>query len=165
MAVDSAEGVISHIQADFADKRDSQCLPSIANGLQARLKDNKLLMANLLADTGYANGYNYSLLEQKGVTGWVPVFGKYKPEIEGFLYNKEKDEYSCPMNKSLPFKGVYKDPDGTILKNYWAAAKDCKLCPMKSSCVPNIPCRKITRTIYDEQYLRAYARQHSRCGR
>jgi transposase len=28
MAVDSAGGVISHIQADFASKRDSQCLPA-----------------------------------------------------------------------------------------------------------------------------------------
>ena len=37
---------------------------------------------------------------------------------------------------------------------------------MKSQCVPNTKCKKITRTIYDEQYLRAYARQHSeRCKR
>jgi hypothetical protein len=165
MAVDSSEGVISHIQADFADKRDSQCLPSIATGLQARLKDNELVMANLLADTGYANGYNYSLLERKGVTGWVPVFGQYKPEIEGFPYNKEKDEYSCPMNKPLPFKGFYTDPDGAVFKNYWAAAKDCKVCPMKANCAPNTPCRKITKTVYDQQYLRAYARQHSWRGR
>ena len=165
MAVDTAEGVISHVKADFADRRDSQYLPGIATGLQVRLKDNELVMANLLADTGYANGYNYSLLERKGVTGWVPVFGQYKPEIEGFPYNKEKDEYSCPMNKPLPFKGFYTDPDGAVFKNYWAAAKDCKVCPNKANCVPNIPCRKITKTVYDEQYLRAYARQHSRRGK
>ncbi|RYY26237.1 MAG: IS1182 family transposase [Sphingobacteriaceae bacterium] len=165
MAVDTAKGVISHVQADFADKRDSLYLPGIVTGLQVRLKDNELLMANLLADTGYANGYNYSLLEGKGITGWVPVFGQYKPEIEGFPYNKEKDEYSCSMNKRLPFKGFYTDPDGAVFKNYWAAAKDCKVCPNKANCVPNIPCKKITKTVYDEQYLRAYARQHSRRGR
>ena len=36
---------------------------------------------------------------------------------------------------------------------------------MKSQCVPNTKCKKITRTIYDEQYLRAYARQHSERGK
>ncbi len=36
---------------------------------------------------------------------------------------------------------------------------------MKSSCVPNKSLRQITRTIYDEQYLRAYGRQHSKRGK
>ena len=165
MAVDTADGVISHIQADFADGRDSQYLPSIGMQVQNRLKKNELSMTDLLADAGYSNGFNYKFLEQRRITGWIPVFGMYKPEIEGFPYNKEKDEYSCPMNKSLPFTGFHTNKDGTVLKNYYAASKDCKVCPMKSSCVPNIPCRKITRTVYDEQYLRAYSRQKSRRGK
>lgn len=69
------------------------------------------------------------------------------------------------MNKPLHFGGFYKDLDGSVFKNYLASVKDCKVCPRKSSCVPNIPRRKITRTIYDEQYLRAYTRQHSQRGR
>jgi transposase len=165
MAVDTAEGVISHIQADFADGRDSQYLPTMAMQVQNRLKKNELSMTNLLADAGYSNGFNYKFLEQRRITGWIPVFGMYKPEIEGFPYNKEKDEYSCPMNKPLPFTGFHTNKDGTVLKNYYAASKDCKVCPMKSSCVPNIPCRKITRTVYDEQYLRAYSRQKSKRGK
>jgi hypothetical protein len=36
-AVDTAKGVISHIQADFADGRDSQCLPTVAMQVQNRL--------------------------------------------------------------------------------------------------------------------------------
>jgi hypothetical protein len=36
---------------------------------------------------------------------------------------------------------------------------------MKANCAPNTPCRKITKTVYDQQYLRAYARQHSWRGR
>lgn len=165
MAVDTAEGVISHIQADFADGRDSQYLPTMAMQVQNRLKKNELSMTDLLADAGYSNGFNYKFLEQRRITGWIPVFGMYKPEIEGFPYNKEKDEYSCPMNKPLPFTGFHTNKDGTVLKNYYAASKDCKVCPMKSSCVPNIPCRKITRTVYDEQYLRAYSRQKSKRGK
>ncbi len=38
MGVDTAEGVISHIQADFADGGDSQYLPSIGMQVQNRLK-------------------------------------------------------------------------------------------------------------------------------
>ena len=162
MAVDTAEGVISHIQADFADGRDSQYLTDISLQVQNRLRKNELIMTDLLADAGYSNGSNYNFLEQGKVTGWIPVFGKYKPEIEGFPYNKEKDEYSCPMNRPLPFKGFHTNRDGSVLKSYWAAPKDCKACPMKSQCAPNTKSKKITRTVYDEQYLRAYGRQHSK---
>jgi len=165
MAVDTAEGVISHIQADFADGRDSQYLTDIGLRVQNRLRKNELIMTDFLADAGYSNGSNYDFLERRKVTGWIPVFGKYKPKIEGFPYNKEKDEYSCPMNRPLPFKGFYTNRDGSILKRYWTAPKDCRVCPMKSQCVPNSKCKKITRTVYDEQYLRAYDRQHSEKGK
>ena len=84
MAVDTAEGVISHVQADFADGRDSQCLPDITRKLQQRLASNELCLEELLADTGYSNGTNYALLEQWRITGWIPVFGQYKAQIEGF---------------------------------------------------------------------------------
>jgi transposase len=165
MAVDTAEGVISHIQADFADGRDSQYLPGISMQVQNRLKKNELSMTDLLADAGYSNGSNYNFLEQRGITGWIPVFGKYKPEIEGFPYNKEKDEYHCPMNKPLPFKGFHTTLDGTVQKIYRTTTKDCKACSMKSTCVPNKTWRQITRTVFDEQYLRAYSRQHSKMGK
>jgi transposase len=165
MSVDTAEGVISHIQADFADGRDSQYLTNISLQVQNRLRNSELIMTDLLADAGYSNGSNYDFLEQRKVTGWIPVFGRYKPKIEGFPYNKEKDEYSCPMNKPLPFKGFRTNRDGTVLKNYWAATKVCKVCPMKSQCVPNSKCKRIIRTLYDKQYLRAYGRQHSEKGK
>jgi hypothetical protein len=165
MAVDTAEGVISNIQADFADGRDSQYLKDISLKVQDRLRKNELIMTDILADAGYSNGSNYDFIEQRKVTGWIPVFGKYKPKIDGFPYNKEKDEYSCLMNRPLPFKGFRTNRDGSVLKCYWAAPRDCKACPMKSQCVPNTKCKKITRTIYDEQYLKAYAQQQSKWGK
>ncbi|MEO1547523.1 MAG: IS1182 family transposase, partial [Bacteroidota bacterium] len=165
MAVDTAEGVISHIQADFADGRDSQYLKDIGAKVQNRLGRNELIMTDLLADTGYSNGSNYDFLEKRKVTGWIPVFGKYKPKIEGFPYDRERDEYRCPMDRPLPFKGFSTNKYGTVLKNYWAAPRDCKACPMKPQCAPKKRCKSITRTIYDEPYLRAYARQHSERGR
>ncbi|MEM8765434.1 MAG: IS1182 family transposase [Bacteroidota bacterium] len=165
MAVDTAEGVISHIQADFADGRDSQYLKEIGAKVHDRLGKNELTMTDLLADTGYSNGSNYDFLEQRKVTGWIPVFGKYKPKIEGFPYDRERDEYRCPMDRPLPFKGFSTNKDGTVLKSYWAAPRDCRACPMKPQCAPKKKCKSIIRTIYDEPYQRAYARQHSERGK
>jgi len=93
------------------------------------------------------------------------VFGMYKPEIAGFPYDQEKDQYSCPMGKPLPFKGFNHTPDGRLLKNYRAAPSGCRQCPNKTTCAPRTRSKKIARTAYDEQHLRAYARQHSRQGK
>ena len=165
MAVDTAEGVISHIQADLSDGRDSQYLTDIGLKVQNRLRKNELIMTDILADAGYSNGTNYDFFEQRKLTGWIPVFGKYKPEIKSFPYNKEKDEYSCQMYRSLPFKGFSTNKYGTVLKNYWAAPRDCKVCPMKSRCAPKTKSKKNARTVYNKQYLRAYALQNSERGK
>ena len=165
MAVDTAKGFISHIQADFADGRDSLNLPAITLKLQRRLTDNELHMQELLADGGFSNGSNYAFLEQRQITGWIPVFGKYKPEIEGFPYDQEKDQFTCPAGKILPFKTYDNNADGGLLKIYRADYQDCKNCPLKSSCVPRSQCRQITRTAYDSEYRRALARQQSGRGK
>ncbi|MCF0075734.1 transposase, partial [Dyadobacter sp. CY261] len=96
MSVDAAHGVKSHIQADFADGRDSQYLPRIVSVLQDRLSRNHLRLTDLMADAGYSNGYNYQFLEKRKITGWIPVFGKFRPKVDGFDYNKETDPYTCP---------------------------------------------------------------------
>jgi len=165
LAVDTAKGVISQVQADYADGRDSQYLPAITLRLQRRLLDNELRLKELLADGGYSNGFNYAFLEQRKVTGWIPVFGQYKPEIEGFPYDQEADQFTCPAGKILSFKTYDTNAEGGLLKIYRATYQDCKHCPLKPSCVPKSQCRQITRTAYDPEYRRALARQQSRKGK
>jgi transposase len=165
MAVDEGHGVISHVQADFADRRDCTLLPSIVEPLHQRLLAHDLPLAELVADTNYSNGVNYALLESRGITPWIPVFGRYKAEIEGFTYDTEADCFTCLAGKQLLFKGFGKNQDGSLLKNYRAAGRDCRLCPRKSTCAPNIKKRQLIRTAYDAQYRRALARQQSRPGK
>jgi transposase len=165
MAVDEGHGVISHIQADFADRRDSTLLPSIIEPLHQRLLAHELPVEDVVTDTNYSNGLNYALLEARGITPWIPVFGQYKPEIEGFTYDKEADCFTCPAGKPLPFKRFDSDPDGRLSKRYSAATGDCRRCSRKSTCIPKSKSRKITRTAYDAHYRRALARQQSRPGR
>lgn len=165
MSVDTAEGVISHIQADFADGRDSQYLPGLASSVQDRLTKNELKLTDLLADAGYSNGYNYKFLEQRNVMAWIPTFGMYKPEVEAFSYDREADQFTCSMGKPLPFKALEYNADGKPMKAYWASRKDCMNCILKATCAPNTGCKRIVRTAFDPEYQRAYIRQHSRRGK
>ena len=116
MSVDAANGVISHIQADFADGRDSQYLPRITSVLQDRLTRNNLTLTDLMAETGYSNGYNYQFLEKHKITGWIPVFGKFRPQVNGFNYYKETDTYTCPPGKKLPFRSLEYSTESKPLK-------------------------------------------------
>ena len=104
MSVDTAQGVISHVQADLADRRDRLHLPRLLTGLQQRLRIHHLPLRDLLADAGYANGPNYARLEAAHITAWIPVFGQYKPDIEGFTYDRATDAFTCPEGKQLPFQ-------------------------------------------------------------
>jgi transposase len=164
MAVDEGHGLISHIQADFADRRDSVLLESIVEPLHQRLLTHDLPVREVVADTNYSNGLNYALLEARSITPWIPVFGQYKPEIEGFTYDKETDCFTCPAGKPLPFKRFDSDQDGRLSKRYSASSSDCRRCPHKPTCAPKSTKRKITRTAYDVHYRCALARQQSRLG-
>jgi transposase len=165
MAVDEGAGVISHIQADFADRRDSVLLPSIVEPLHQRLLAQELPLREVAADTNYSNGVNYALLEARGITPWIPVFGKYKPETEGFTYDAEADCFTCSAGKSLPFRAFDKNQDGGLGKIYRAASRDCRLCPLKPTCAPKVKKRQLIRTAYAAHYRRALTRQQSRQGR
>ncbi|MGI4742707.1 MAG: transposase [Janthinobacterium lividum] len=164
VAVDTASGIISHIQADFADRRDSIHLPDLVPRLQTRLATNELTLRDFVADTGYSNGFNYAFLEQRGITPWIPVFGAYKPAPAGFTYEADVDAFRCPAGKLLSFRNYATSKDGTWAKNYRAAYQDCQQCPLKMTCTPAAPQQKFVRSAFDAAYRRAWHRQHSRTG-
>ena len=164
LAVDTAHGVISHIQADLADSRDSVHLPQLVTHLHQRLLAQGVPLQDLVADTNYSNGVNYALLEQQGSTPWIPVLGKYKPAVEGFTYDLEQDRFTYPAGKPLPFRSFDTSLDGGLSKTYRASTRDCRLCPRKATCAPKTNKRKVTRTAYDPHYRRALLRQQSQQG-
>jgi len=164
VTVDTATGIISHIQADFADRRDSIHLPGLVPHLQTRLAANGLTLRDFVADAGYSNGFNYAFLEQRGVTAWIPVFGAYKPVAEGFTYEAEAAAFRCPAGKLLPFRNYATSQDGNWVKNYRAAYQDCQQYPLKRSCTPAAPQQKFVCSAFDAAYRRAWHRQRSRAG-
>lgn len=95
LAVDDAHHVITGACADYADKRDSQCLKNIVVQSRNNLRENQIEIDQLLADAGYSSGEALAYLQTTTIDAWIPNFGQYKPVREGFIYNKEKNQYEC----------------------------------------------------------------------
>ena len=155
--VDTACHVITHIQAAHADKKDSQCLPEVIDALTQNLNAEGLIVEQIMADTGYSSGDALKALEQHRITGYIPNFGQYKHEREGFTYHPEGDFYSCSQNKKVQFKKI-KDNNGYPAKEYRTSRKDCAECPLRSSCIGKGAEKKITDT-FDKPY---YDKMHER---
>jgi len=167
LAVDTQNHVITHIHADYADKKDSQCLQQLSEKLNWRLRSRGLHWDYLLADTGYSSGENYAYLEQKGIASFIPPHGTYKGGPEGFEYKKEGDYWLCRNNKKVTFRKITTEPgrNDNKKKLYLTRPSDCKGCPFKKQCAGKAPEKRITITIYNEEYQRAIARLKTPKGR
>lgn len=167
MAVDTAHHVITHIHADFADKKDSQCLQAMTLELNDRLTNLGCSWEELVADAGFSSGANYAFLEQLGLTSYIPPHGTYKGGPEGFIYNKEEDYWLCPNNKKVTFRKIRieKDKNNNKKRQYFTRRSDCKGCPIKSKCLGKSHEKRIEVTIYKEEYDRAIKRVKSHFGR
>ncbi|WP_312357279.1 transposase, partial [Empedobacter sp.] len=69
---------------------------------------NEIQIGEVLADAGYSSGTSLQYCEDHNLDAWIPNFGQYKPEREGFIFNKKENRYECIQeggNKAfLPFK-------------------------------------------------------------
>lgn len=158
ISVDTAHHVITHIHADYADKKDSQCLPKVIEGLKENLAPEGLIVDQIIADTGYSSGEALKALEKNNITGYIPNFGQYKSEREGFTYHKDGDYYSCPENKKLEFKKI-KINNGYPMKEYRSSRKDCGPCPLRQTCIGKAAFEKRIRETLDKPY---YEKMHER---
>lgn len=158
VSVDTASHIITHIQADYADKKDSQCLPSLLTGTIENLKAEGLLVEEVLADASYSSGEALKALEENNITAYIPNFGQYKPYREGFTYHADGDYYQCSQGVNLLYKKTYSDRKGYAKKQYRSSALDCRQCPLKSKCIGASNEKKIDDTIDKPLYYRMYVR-------
>ena len=164
MAVDTAHHVITHIEADYADKKDSQSLKHLTDKLKRRLHKEGLLWQNILADAGYSSGEIYAYLEGQGLKAYIPKHGSYKGGPEGYTFHKEGNYWACPEGKHVTFgKTILKD--GTLKNIYLTRRSDCKECSIKAQCIGKAHEKRITITYYKEEYDRAIARVNSPEGK
>ncbi|MFM9909605.1 MAG: IS1182 family transposase [Chitinophagaceae bacterium] len=166
VAVDTAHHVITQIQSDYANKKDSQCLPSLLKNTIENLEENNLTIEELLGDGGYSSGEALQALEDNNIEGYIPNFGQYKHDREGFTYDKKSDKYTCSQGKELPFKKISKSSLGYERKSYRSSALDCARCPLRSQCIGKSDFKKIEDTVnkplYDRMHVKLQTKKAKR---
>ncbi len=158
VAVDTANHVITQIQSDFANKKDSQCLPSLLKNTIENLQENNLTIEELLADGGYSSGEALQFLEDNNIEGYIPNFGQYKHDREGFTYDKKNDKYTCSQGVDLPFKKISKSSLGYERRSYRSSSLDCAQCPLRGQCIGKSDFKKIEDTVNKPLYDRMHVK-------
>ena len=154
LAVDESYHVITAAGADYADKRDSECLAQILDLTISNLADNKITLKQISTDTGFSSGEVLKYCEEKYIDAYIPNFGQYKNEREGFIYNAEKDQYECLRgNKAiLPYRTTKVSHDKHLMKVYRSNNSKCKNCPLRSVCIGKSDFKKIEHSIHKPLY-------------
>ena len=125
----------------------------------ARTQDRfGLWPARLAADSAYGSAETLAwLVHERGIEPHIPVFDKSERRDgtfsrSDFAYDHARDLYTCPGGKELrPRQKVYRaspplvDEEGMM--RYRASKLDCGTCGLKPRCSPNMPARKILRSI------------------
>jgi transposase len=158
VSVDTANHVITQIQSDFADKKDSQCLPSLVYHTIDNLSKNGLQIEEVLADGNYSSSEALHTLEEENIIGYIPNFGQYKSFRKGFSYDKENDCYRCSQGKVLEYKSIRKSHRNGKMKQYRSSRKDCAACPLKSQCIGKSLFKTIAVTVDKELFEKMHNR-------
>lgn len=166
IAVDDAHHVITGACASSAGQRDSQNLAEILDQTISNLKQNEIVLEQVTADAGYSSGESLKYLEDRKIDAYIPNFGQYIAEREGFVYNKEADRYECVKQGGhgavLPFKGERMDSKGYTKKTYRSSESDCKHCPLREACCgAKTKFKKIDDSIHKPYYDRMHVKLKS----
>jgi Transposase DDE domain len=106
----------------------------------------------LAGDTAYGSAPNlHWLVNTKGIAPYIPVIDKSQREDgtfsrEDFVYDAERDAYTCPAGKTLTTTGNVNADNGI---RYIASVPVCRACPLKPNCCPNMPSRRIVRDVHE----------------
>lgn len=163
LAVDDKHHVITGACASTAGSKDSAIFSEIMNQTLENLQQNNIETEEVLADAGYSSGESLQYCEDHNIDAYIPNFGQYKPEREGFIYNREQDQYECIKeggNRAvLTFKGIKTDSKGYEKKSYRSSEKDCGKCPLRAQC-----CGKVTKfkKIEDSIHKPLYDKMHQK---
>lgn len=161
LAVDDKHHVITGACASTAGSKDSAIFSEIMNQTLENLRQNDMETDQVLADAGYSSGESLQYCEDNNIDAYIPNFGQYKPEREGFVFNEKENRYECVKeggNKAfLPFKRILTDSKGYEKKSYRSSESDCGKCPLREQCCGKVSKFKkleesIHKPLYDKMY-------------
>src|SRR5690554_4781264 len=161
LAVDDKHHVITGACASTAGSKDSSIFSEIMNQTIENLNQNDMQIKEALADAGYSSGESLQYCQDHNIDAYIPNFGQYKPEREGFIFNEKENRYECIKkdgNKAfLPFKRILTDSKGYEKKSYRSSEKDRKDCPLRAECCgKSTKFKKLDDSIHKEHYDRMH---------
>ena len=158
-AVDDTCGVIVDVDVTTGEQSEGSQLPAqierIENNTGKKIK-------TLTADSGYAHGKNYELLEYKGIDAIIPPQrrsskARYLP-LRCFNYDAKNKIVKCPRGKVLTRRA--QNTKGWV---YRSKPKDCRSCRLRKQCLRG---RSASRDVLirdgHDSYLRARRRHRQR---
>jgi transposase len=156
--VDIHAGVIVDVEATAAHRtEENDATKTMIDRVEERFD---LKPQRLIGDTAYGTAAMLNwLVEEKQIEPHVPVWSRDQREDDtisnsDFQWHAQRNEYRCPQGYALRCDWrVFTNPRTHITKAdtivYKSRQSECATCPIKSSCCPNTPYRKITRSIYE----------------
>jgi transposase len=178
--IDTAHGVILDVEATPAHRTaEVECTKVMVERVEERFD---LTPERLIADTAYGAAPMLGwIVEEKAIEPHVPVLDRTERkdgtfQRDHFQWNEKADEYRCPAGKALrsqwrPFKNLRTHITKADTIIYRSSEPECAVCPMKTRCCPNMPFRKIARSIHEaardvaRHIATTAAYQQSRCER
>jgi Transposase domain (DUF772)/Transposase DDE domain len=156
--VDVQAGVIVDVEATSAHRnREVDATRTMIERTEQRFA---LKPKRLIGDMAYGAGPMIGwLVDAKQIEPHIPVWDKSE-RTDGtisssqFVWDEAADEYRCPQGRPLRREWrAFSNPRTHITKAetiiYRSRSADCAACPLKSRCCPNMPFRKIARSVYE----------------
>jgi IS5 family transposase len=156
--VDLEAGVIVDVEATPAHQtQEVESTKTMIDRTEARFG---LKPQRLVGDTAYGTAQMLGwMVNDKDIAPHVPVWDRSErkdgtlPSSE-FAWDEKANEYRCPQGHALlSDRRQFTRPRSRITKAgmilYSASQHDCIDCPMKQQCCPNMPNRRIMRSVHE----------------
>jgi transposase len=106
----------------------------------------------LVGDTAYGTGRFLGWLVSKKITPHIPLWDMSERDDgtfsrADFIFDKKRNIYVCPAGSKLTTTGHISTDYGI---RYMASLLDCRRCPLKPRCCPNMSSRRIVRYVDED---------------
>src|SRR6516164_2516040 len=155
--VDVHAGVIVDVEATAAHRiEETEATKTMIDRVEERFG---IKPSHLIGDTAYGSAPMLGWLQEKQIEPHIPVWDKSERDdgtfsTSDFVWDEQADEYRCPQGHPLrrewrPFSKprTHITKADTII--YRPRQSACSGCPLKSRCCPNMPFRKIARSVHE----------------
>ena len=138
------------INNDTGAVNDTHALADMALDAKALLGVEKM---NCLTDKGYTTGVHIDTCSRNNITTYSSPKAHSSQDnglynMNEFVYDAEKDTYTCPANQVLHTNGYICKKRKHRVKRYYTKA--CNGCGLREKCTKNKKGRFIERSIYQE---------------